>query len=255
LFGIYQTSRPDGENSGNGLAATLQNAPAIVHGIPCRLVHTFFSIVLALLASVARVALTRGCCSPNPGGSRCRRQTGEICHVTGLDQSANIIGMFALEPANPDVVSRWRNFAFANVGLSSAIGIATQVNRVFPKEMLERFPQHSALMYAAFAIALISALFLTIVPKVISVSFAQLGALTSLLYIGYSLAGIFLSLMPVFYALMGLAILVMILVFSQSIAFFARRKAYADLALGLVFIAAAVFFCSYPLYMLSHLPA
>ena len=58
--------------------------------------------------------------------------------------------------------------------------------------------------------------------------------------------------MWVFFVIMSMGILIMVLVFGESLAFFLRRKAYADLVLGAVFVLAATFICAYPLYLIVH---
>jgi hypothetical protein len=161
--------------------------------------------------------------------------------------------MLALEPANQAVVRKSLYFAFGMAGLSGGIiGVAKKITDIFPPDVLARFPQHEMFLYGAFGIALISALFLTFEPKVITVSFAQVGALTGLLWIGYSLVGVFIGdLLPVFYAWMLVGILILVLLFSRSIVFYYRNGSYADLLLGIIFIGLAAFSCSYPLYLLA----
>jgi hypothetical protein len=160
--------------------------------------------------------------------------------------------MLALEPANQAVVKKSLYFAYGMAGLSGIIGVAKRVTDIFPPDVLGRFPQHEMFLYGAFAIALISALLLTFEPKVITVSFAQVGALTGLLWIGYVLVGVFIGdLLPVFYAWMLVGILILVLLFSRSMVFYYRNGSYADLLLGMIFIGLAAFSCSYPLYLLA----
>src|SRR5205823_5844919 len=108
--------------------------------------------------------------------------------------------MLALTPANPNVRNVWLRFAFGTGGLSAIMAL---IRQTFPAEILQRFPEYDTFIYAALAISLISALLLVMINKVITVSLAQLGSITSLLYVGYAIFGIFsASLVPVFAVLM-----------------------------------------------------
>lgn len=162
--------------------------------------------------------------------------------------------MLSLQPANPAVIATWRTYALSTTVVSGAMTLAGLVNvirNLFPETLLRRFPEYDIYIYAAIAISLMSAIFLTLIRKVITVSFAQLGAITSLVYLFYALAGIFVGeLLPVFFVIILLAILIIVLVFGESLAFFKRRRAYADLAIGSLFVVATVFICSYPLYLI-----
>ena len=121
--------------------------------------------------------------------------------------------MLSLQPANPATIKWWRNFAFANAGTSGLLGVVNVIHKIFPVKRLRNFPDYESFIYVAFAIAIITGLFLLILNKVIAVSFAQLGGITSLVYIGYSLIGIFSpTLLPVFYAYISVAVLVIIIV-------------------------------------------
>jgi hypothetical protein len=156
--------------------------------------------------------------------------------------------MLALAPANPAVRRTWLKFAFGAGGISAAMALAKQT---FPEELLRRFPEYDTFIYAALAVSFITALLLLAVNKVITVSLAQLGSITGLLYIGYALFGIFsASLAPVFVVLMILTMLVIIMVFSQSVLYYLHEHAYADVACGLIFLTGAMFMCAYPLYVL-----
>ena len=161
--------------------------------------------------------------------------------------------MLTLQPANPKLVKLWRNRALrATVGSSSVLGLTKLVQGQFSQDLLSRFPEYQTFLSAAVAISVITALFLTLIPKVISLSFAQVGAVTSLIFISYSLAGIFFSayLLPAFLVIMVLAVVVMVLVFGQSLAYFLREKAYADFAVGTIMVVGASSVCLYPLYLI-----
>jgi hypothetical protein len=156
--------------------------------------------------------------------------------------------MLALTPANPAARKTWLRFAFGTGGISAVMAV---VKQMFPAEILQRFPEYDTFVYAALAISLISALLLYAINKVITVSLAQLGSITGLLYIGYALFGIFSgSLVPVFAVLMILTMAVMILVFGESLLHYKHEHAYADMVFGLIFLSAAIFMCAYPLYIL-----
>jgi hypothetical protein len=156
--------------------------------------------------------------------------------------------VLALWPAPPRVRTKWRGFAFTTGGLSALLVL---VRSKFPEDLLRRFPEYENFIYAALAISIISALFLVVIDKVIAVSFAQLGSITSLLYIGYALFGIFSGpLLPVFAALMIMAMLVMLVIFGQSLAFVRSEGTTVDLALGVIMLMAALFMCAYPLYQI-----
>jgi hypothetical protein len=160
--------------------------------------------------------------------------------------------MLGLQPANPEVIKKWRTFALANAGASGALGgIVPIIKRIFPQAVLGRFPDYEIFIYAAIGISLITVFFLLMIPKVIALSVAQIGGITSLIYISYSLAGIFLpSLLPVFLAIMILAILIMIIVFGESLNYFLRQRAYYDFIIGCISVIVGVFACSYPIYLL-----
>lgn len=160
--------------------------------------------------------------------------------------------MLTLQPANPKLVSWWRNFNLGMAGASGLLALVDKVKHIFPQELLVRFPYYESFLYASVAISFITGLFLILIPKVLTLSFAQVGAVTSLVFIGYSLMGIFFSasLLPVFITIMTLAILVMVLVFGESLLYFLRRKAYVDFAIGSLMVIAASFVCLYPLYLL-----
>jgi hypothetical protein len=106
-------------------------------------------------------------------------------------------------------------------------------------------------MYTAVAVSLLGGLLLLLTDKVIALSFAQLAAFTGWVYIGYALIGIFwTSLLPAFITLMALAILVIVVIFGESLFYYRRQRAYGDMALGAVMVVAAAFICSYPLYVI-----
>jgi hypothetical protein len=157
--------------------------------------------------------------------------------------------MLTLEPAAPAMVSRWRYWAFGTAGTSGLLSLAGEIHSIFPAERLQHFADYESFIFVAFAIALITGLFLLVTDKVIAVSFAQLGATMSLLYIGYSLVGIFAgAFMPVFYIVMALGILLMAVVFGQSIQFLRRYGRTADVILASIFLLGALLGGAFPLY-------
>ena len=162
--------------------------------------------------------------------------------------------MLSVQRANPAVVKRWLHWAFGAAGASGLLTVVNLIHQIFPEQRLQHFADYESFIYAAFAIALLTALFLSATDKVIAVSLAQVGAMMSLLYIGYSLVGIFVgAFMPVYYVIMVLGIIVMIVIFGQSIGFLHRYGTTGDVALGLIFLVGAIFGGAYPLFS-SFLP-
>jgi hypothetical protein len=163
--------------------------------------------------------------------------------------------MLSLRPANPAVVARWRAIALgagaASGGMSIIGTMIGNVQGTFPDWLLQRYPEYQSFMYAAVAFSLVGGGLLLMVDKVIAVSFAQLGAVTGWVYIGYALVGVFSTiLLPVFVVFMACSILVVIFLFGPSLVYFLRLGAYADMALGGVLFLAAMFMCAYPLYVI-----
>jgi hypothetical protein len=189
-----------------------------------------------------------------PSVQRCFNQpAAKNVHVYN-SQRMGADDMLSLEPANPEVVKKFRLWGLGNAAASGGLlGIVEVVKKIFPAAVLGRVPDYEVYIYAAIAISLITVLFLTMIPKVITLSFAQLGVITSMVYIGYSLAGIFIAkLIPVFFALMALAILIMVIVFGQSLSYYKFQKAYSDFVVGCVTVLVTVFACAYPLYILAR---
>ena len=94
--------------------------------------------------------------------------------------------MLSLQPANP---GSHRDVAKVGVLMGVASGaliLAGDINVVrglFPGHHFNDFREYDVYIYAALAISVISGAFLILIRKVIAVSFAQLGAITSLIYI------------------------------------------------------------------------
>src|SRR5436190_13438177 len=152
--------------------------------------------------------------------------------------------MLANSPAPAHVRIKSLGFVFAAGGIS---GLLVFVRNNFPEDVLSRFPEYNIFIYAALAISLVSVIFLLMMDKLVAVSFAQLGAITSLLYIGYALFGIFAGpLVPVFAVLMTLGMIIVLVVFGQSLAFLKREGTNADVALGIAFLGGALFMCAFP---------
>ena len=157
--------------------------------------------------------------------------------------------MLSIQPANPAKVKEWRYWAFGSAGASGLLTVVNGIHRIFPAERLQNFADYESFIYAAFAIAFISGLFLLATNKVIAVSFAQVGAMLSLLYIGYSVVGIFVkAFMPVYYVIMVLGVVVIIVIFGESIGFLRKYGTTGDVALGLLFLTGAIFGGTYPLF-------
>lgn len=162
--------------------------------------------------------------------------------------------MLSVQPANPAIVRKWRYWGFGTAGASGLLTVVNRMHQIFPAQRLQNFPDYESFIYAALAIALVTALFLWATDKVIAVSLAQVGAMMSLLYIGYSFVGIFVgAFMPVYYVIMVLGIIVMIVVFGQSIGFLHKYGTTLDVAVGLIFLAGGIFGGAYPLFS-SFLP-
>jgi hypothetical protein len=163
------------------------------------------------------------------------------------------VNMLGWEQANPSIVKKWRAWCLTEAAASGGLlGLTKLIQRLFPEEILGRLPDYEIYIHAALAISLITVLFLTMIPKIITLSFAQLGTITSMVYLGYSFAGIFItSLLPVFFVIMTLAIVIMTIVFWQSIVYFKQEKAYVDLVVGCISLIGTAFVCVYPMYLLT----
>ena len=144
-----------------------------------------------------------------------------------------------LAPANKEIVKTWRTWSGITVGGQMATSVGTLVARA--GEVLPAGVLHEQFLHMALAIAFVTALPLAVFPRVISVSLAQMGVATSLMYIGYAFTGAF----PPGYELVITAILslvafvFLILFFSGSLYLY-REKCWSDLFVGSLLLAVFV---------------
>jgi hypothetical protein len=149
-----------------------------------------------------------------------------------------------LEPVNPDVVKSWLIRCGITAGGAGMISVSTLVDRIrelFPQAVLIQLPNYEQFLYMAVGIAFITGLPLLIFPKVLTLSFAQMGFAASLLYLGYSLLGVFIrgfEIVP--RILLVLMALIFAVLFSDGLRFAYRDKSWSDfwkdLAILLLFI-------------------
>jgi hypothetical protein len=137
----------------------------------------------------------------------------------------------SLQIANPEVVRAWRMRAGLTVGGAGVLSIGTLVKQM--RALVPEGALQEHFIYMALAIAFVTALPLTTFPRVLSVSVAQLGFATSLMYLGYSLLGVFLpDYRLVLNALLILVAFVFIVIFSSGPVYYYKERSWSDLALG-----------------------
>lgn len=160
----------------------------------------------------------------------------------------------SLQPVNPDVAKYWLIGCGASVGGTVSISVAAVVGRIhqlFPAAVLERLPNYQQFMYMALALALVPGLVLLGFRKVVCVSLAQMGFASGLQYLGFSLLGVFAhGYEPVLIGLMVLTAIVLAVVFSQGLSYYANQKSYSDLLLGCGMLASFFVIWLYPAWKL-----
>jgi hypothetical protein len=142
-----------------------------------------------------------------------------------------------LQAVNPSVTRAWLIRCGVTVGGTGIISVTTLVDRIrhlFPVEFLLRLSNYEQFIYMALGIAFVTALPLTMFRVVVSLSFAQMGFASSLLYLGCSILGVFIY---------GYKVILMILLiimagifelaFSVGPRFAYGEKKWSDFTLGL----------------------
>lgn len=154
-------------------------------------------------------------------------------------------------PANSRVAKKWLAFAGANTVTSGAVTLSTvidQIKNIFPESVLKQLPNYEQFFYLALGIAFVAALPLLFIRKVVCVSLAQLGFVSSLLYLTCALGGVFAhGFEKVLLILLVVMVGVFIVLFIPGISFAIRQKSWSDVVLGIGLLLVFVIVWVYPL--------
>ncbi len=140
--------------------------------------------------------------------------------------------MFRLSrlPANSTIANKWKVGCGSSVLGNGGVSVSSQIDSIkdmFPPELID-----NELMYIAFAISLITSLPLFLSSKVLTVSIAQLGVATSIVFIACSMHGVFgEGYFKVFIAAIIILIIVLFITFFDGIEDALRQKSWSDLIL------------------------
>jgi hypothetical protein len=155
----------------------------------------------------------------------------------------------SLSPANPAQVKTWlvvAGLASGGPGILSIGLLVKAIRQAIPDNyILTRF------VIMALAAAIITALPLAVFKKVISVSFAQLGSATSVVYLGFSLSGAFQAdYRGVITAILLLMDVVLLVLFSSGLSFLNREGERSDVFLGLFMLIVFLGVWLYPILVI-----
>ena len=141
----------------------------------------------------------------------------------------------SLATANDSVVKRWLIVSGVATGTPGVVTIASLtkiIGNLIPKEYV-----NSRYVTIALIIGFVTGLSLALFKKVLCVSFAQLGAATSAVYLGFALTGAFQpEFRAVITAIVVMLDLVFLVLFSSGLSFMAKQRSPSDVALGILLL-------------------
>jgi len=151
----------------------------------------------------------------------------------------------SLATANRKQVWKWRIGSGCVVGASGAMSLDTVVDRL--RHILPAGQINEQFIAMALIIAFVTGLPLFAFPRVVTVSLAQLGFATGLVYIGYSVLEVFRPQYDVvLIAVVLIVALVLLIVFSSGILYYHREKSRSDECLAVVSLLLFVTLWTYP---------
>ncbi len=155
-------------------------------------------------------------------------------------------------PVAQQVARRWRTLSGISSGASAAGSITVltkQVHHLLPAKLIDE-----NLVYISLAFAFITALPLRVSQVVISLSLAQLGFTTSLMYLAYSLHGAFPpNYLPALRAVVVVVALAFSIIFLRGVRFFLRpqNRSISDFWLAVVILVVFICLWLFPLYYIK----
>jgi hypothetical protein len=161
--------------------------------------------------------------------------------------------MFELSTAdaNPSAANKWIALAGVTTATTGAVSLATIIDRIkviFPAKVLELLPNYQQYIYLALALAFITALPITFVKKVICLSLAELGFVSSLLYLSCALFGVFANgFEKIVLVVALLMILVFLVIFSSGFSYEIHEQKWSDFGLELAMLLIFLGIWLYPL--------
>lgn len=140
-------------------------------------------------------------------------------------------------PGNPRLIKRWLIAAGVNTMGTTVMSIPDITASV--KTLVPEADEH--FLHMAVAVAILTALPLIAFKKVLSISIAQFGVATSIIFIGYALRPVFSSQNSMdFFLMIVVVIFAIFLMFLTVIAHFYRERSWGDLSIGVVIYALVV---------------
>lgn len=138
----------------------------------------------------------------------------------------------------------WSGLITGGQGVTSVSALITRIKGLLPEHLvLEQFT------FMALAIAIATVLPLAAFRKVISVSLAQLGVATSLMYLGFSLTGAFQAEYRIVITMVLILVAtVFFVLFYSGIQFIYRQGRWSDFFLGVLLLLSFAALWLYPIW-------